>query len=183
MARIKTIRCNKETRREDNFNLRSACSMLLRPLTQPNHTLWCQPEWPWRSYTSEWQANGVRNSFPHRYRNTVRSNREGDACDCLRTWAFQPAHIRSTCIHRRWPQATGNDSTETTRPSTSTPPVSERGKNMHLANMLSTAYLPYKGKEVDDIESVSLVPYLPTSDQRLDKIRAETRRDQSLREL
>ena len=56
----------------------------------------------------------------------------------------------------------------------------ERGKNMHLANMLSRAYLPYKGKEVDDIESVSLVRYLPTSDQRLDKIIAETRRDQSL---
>ena len=125
MARIKIIPCNKETRRKDNFNLRSACSMLLRPLTEPNHTLWCQPEWPWRSYTSEWQANGVRKSFPHRYRNTVRSNREGDACDCLRSWAFQPAHIRSTCIHRRWPQATGNDSTETTRPSTSTPPVSD----------------------------------------------------------
>lgn len=59
----------------------------------------------------------------------------------------------------------------------------ERGKNMHLANMLSRAYLPYKGKEVDDIESVNLVRYLPTSDQRLDEIRAETRRDQSLREL
>ena len=56
----------------------------------------------------------------------------------------------------------------------------ERGKNMHLANMLSRAYLPFKGKEVDDIESVSLVRYLPTSDQRLDKIIAETRRDQSL---
>ena len=59
----------------------------------------------------------------------------------------------------------------------------ERGKNMHLANMLSGAYLPYKGKEVDDIESVNLVRYLPISDQRLEEIRAETRRDQSLREL
>ena len=59
----------------------------------------------------------------------------------------------------------------------------ERGKNMHLADMLSGAYLPYKSKEVDDIESVNLVRYLPTSDQRLEEIRAETRRDQSLREL
>ena len=125
MARIKIIPCNKETRRKDNFNLRSACSLLLRRLTEPNHTLWCQPEWPWHSYTSEWRANGVRKSFPHQYRNTVRSYREGDACDCLRSWAFQPALIRSTCVHRRWPQATGNDSTETTRPSTSTPPVSD----------------------------------------------------------
>lgn len=191
MARIKIMPCNKETRRKDNFNLRSACSMLLRPLTEPNHTLWCQP---WRSYTSEWQANRVRKSFPHRYRNTLRLNREEDAGDCLRSWAFQPVHIRPTCIHRRWPQATGNDSTETTRPSTATPPVNddaateirfhyERGKNMHLADMLSGAYLPYKGKEVDDIESVNLVRYLPTSDQRLEEIRAETRRDQSLREL
>jgi len=59
----------------------------------------------------------------------------------------------------------------------------ERGKNMHLADMLSRAYLPYEGKEVDDLESVNMVRYLPMSDQRLDEIRAETRRDQSLREL
>ena len=59
----------------------------------------------------------------------------------------------------------------------------ERGKNMHLADMLSRAYLPYRGKEVDDLESVNKVHYLPISDQCLDEIRAETRRDQSLREL
>lgn len=56
----------------------------------------------------------------------------------------------------------------------------ERGKNMHLADMLSRAYLPYKGKEVDNFKSVNMVRYLPISDQHLDKIRAETRRDQSL---
>lgn len=54
---------------------------------------------------------------------------------------------------------------------------------MHLADMLSRAYLPYKGKEVDDFESVNMVRYLLISDQRLDEIRAETRKDQSLREL
>ena len=54
---------------------------------------------------------------------------------------------------------------------------------MHLADMLSWAYLPCKGKEVDDFESVNMVRYLPISDQRLDKIRAETKKDQSLREL
>lgn len=32
-----------------------------------------------------------------------------------------------------------------------------RGKNMHLADMLSRAYLLYKGKEVDDFESVNMV--------------------------
>ena len=59
----------------------------------------------------------------------------------------------------------------------------ERGENMHLADMLSRAYLPFKGKEVDDFESVNMVRYLPISDQRLDEIRAETRKDQCLREL
>ena len=59
----------------------------------------------------------------------------------------------------------------------------ERGENMHLADMLSRAYLPYNGKEVDDFESVNMVRYLPISDQRLDEIRAETRKDQCLREL
>ena len=54
---------------------------------------------------------------------------------------------------------------------------------MHLADMLPWAYLPYKGKEVDYLESVNMVRYLPISEQCLDKIRAETRKDQSLREL
>lgn len=36
---------------------------------------------------------------------------------------------------------------------------------------------------MDNIESVKMVRYLPISDQRLDKIRAETRKDQFLREL
>ena len=44
-------------------------------------------------------------------------------------------------------------------------------------------FLPCNGKEVDDLESVNMVRYLPISDQRLDEIRAETRKDQSLREL
>ena len=59
----------------------------------------------------------------------------------------------------------------------------ERSKNMHLADMLSRAYLLYEGKEVNDFESVNMVRYLPISDQRLDEIRAETLNDQSLREL
>lgn len=58
----------------------------------------------------------------------------------------------------------------------------ERGKNMHLADMLSRAYLPFQGKEGDDVESVKVVRYLPISDKHLDEIRAETRKDQSLRD-
>ena len=56
----------------------------------------------------------------------------------------------------------------------------ERGKNMHLADMLSQAYLPFQGKEEDDIVSVNMVRYLPISDKRLNEIRVETRKDQSL---
>ena len=43
--------------------------------------------------------------------------------------------------------------------------------------------LPFKGKEMDDFESVNMVRCLPISDQRLDEIRAETRKDQCLREF
>lgn len=39
----------------------------------------------------------------------------------------------------------------------------ECGKNMHLADMLLQAYLPFQGKEEDDVESVNMVRYLPTS--------------------
>ena len=46
----------------------------------------------------------------------------------------------------------------------------QRGENNHFADMLSRAYIPYKGKEVDDFESVNMVRYLPISDQCLDKI-------------
>ena len=59
----------------------------------------------------------------------------------------------------------------------------QRGKNMHLADMLSRAYLPFQSKEEDEIESVNMVRYLPISDKRLDEIRVETRKDQSLRSL
>jgi len=37
----------------------------------------------------------------------------------------------------------------------------ERGTNMHLADTLSRAYLPFPGKEEDDIASVNMVQYLP----------------------
>lgn len=39
----------------------------------------------------------------------------------------------------------------------------ERGENMHLADMLSRAYLPYNGKEVDDFESVNTDPLMSNS--------------------
>ena len=50
----------------------------------------------------------------------------------------------------------------------------ERGENMHmhLADMLSRAYLPFKGKKIYEFESVNMVRYLPISDQCLDETRA-----------
>lgn len=52
----------------------------------------------------------------------------------------------------------------------------ECGKNVHLADMLLQAYLPFQGKEEDDVESVNMVHYFPTSKE----IWVETRKDQSL---
>jgi len=49
--------------------------------------------------------------------------------------------------------------------------------------MLLRSYLPFQGKEEDDVESVNMVCYLPISDKHLDKIRVETWKDQSLRDL
>ena len=54
---------------------------------------------------------------------------------------------------------------------------------MHLADMLTRAYLPFQGKEEDDIVSVNMVRYLTISDKRPNEIRVETRKDQSLRTL
>jgi len=59
----------------------------------------------------------------------------------------------------------------------------ERDKSMHLADSLSRACLFYNASDVDDFQSVNMACYLPISDQRLRKIRAEPRKDQSQREL
>ena len=59
----------------------------------------------------------------------------------------------------------------------------ERGKNMHLADMLSRASLPFECNDSDELEFVHMVNYLPISDERINEIRAETRKDQSLQRL
>lgn len=154
------------------------CSMFLWSLKEPYHTVWCQPEWPWHSDASEWQAYGACKSFLHCYRNTVCSNIEGDAGNCLHFWAFKPVHIWLTWIHQKRPQATRNDSTETTHPSTSMPPVMmmmlqkynvtmhyKHSKNMH-ADMLSRVYLPpqrQKWTTLNQSKWSVICPYL-TSD-------------------
>jgi len=56
----------------------------------------------------------------------------------------------------------------------------ERGKNMHLADTLSRAFLPFEGDNEDDLEFVNMVNYLPISDERITEIKAETRKDHSL---
>ena len=52
----------------------------------------------------------------------------------------------------------------------------ERGKNMHLADTLSRAFLPFEGDNEDDLEFVNMVNYLPISDERIDEIEAATRK-------
>ena len=60
----------------------------------------------------------------------------------------------------------------------------EHGKNMHLADTLSRAYLPTEGNPQDrEFEYIDMVSYLPIAEERLEEIRRETRNDPSLQEL
>ena len=60
----------------------------------------------------------------------------------------------------------------------------EHGKNMHLADTLSRAYLPTEGNLQDrEFEYINMVSYLPIAEERLEEIRRETRNDPSLQEL
>ena len=59
----------------------------------------------------------------------------------------------------------------------------ECGRNTHVANALSRAYLPFEGDDEDDLEFVTMVSYLPISNNRIYEIKAETKKDQSLRSL
>ena len=144
---------------------RSACSMLLRPFPGPHHKVWYESEWSWRSITSEWQAYRVCKSFPHGYRNPVCTNRERDAGDCLLSWAFQPVHIWSH-VHIRSDHKPLEMILQ--KPLARAPRRlqlmmmrlrkydftldNEHSEDMHLADMLLKAYLPYKGKKWDDFE-------------------------------
>ena len=59
----------------------------------------------------------------------------------------------------------------------------ERCKDMHLADTLSWAFLPFECDDGDDLEFVNMINYLPISDEHIDDIKAETQKDQSLRSL
>ena len=60
----------------------------------------------------------------------------------------------------------------------------ERGKNMFLADLLSRAYLTKDAEpESQKFECVNMASYVPISDERLEKIRQETQRDESLQVL
>ena len=50
---------------------------------------------------------------------------------------------------------------------------------MHLADM-SRASLPFECDDNDDLEFVYMVNYKPISDERINEIRDETRKDHSL---
>ena len=56
----------------------------------------------------------------------------------------------------------------------------ERGKNLHLPDMLSRAYLPTEGNPQDrEFEYINLSSYLPITEERLEEIKRETRNDSS----
>ena len=59
----------------------------------------------------------------------------------------------------------------------------ERGKNMFLADLLSRVYLTKEEPEGEEFESVNMASYVPISDKRLEEIRQETQRDESLQVL
>lgn len=60
----------------------------------------------------------------------------------------------------------------------------EKGTEMHIADSLSRAYLPStEHPTVADFEQVNMASFLPISDQRLQEIRDETGRDETLQIL
>ena len=60
----------------------------------------------------------------------------------------------------------------------------ERGSKMYIGDMLSRAYLTQKPKDSDeDFEQVNMASFLPITDERLEEIRRETNKDQSLQIL
>ena len=60
----------------------------------------------------------------------------------------------------------------------------ECGKNMHLADTLSRAYLPTEGNPQDrEFKYINMASYLPIAEERLKEIRRETRNDLSFKEL
>ncbi|XP_014678323.1 PREDICTED: uncharacterized protein LOC106818112 [Priapulus caudatus] len=56
------------------------------------------------------------------------------------------------------------------------------GKEMHVADMLSRSYLP-KSTGMSDIEQVCMVDYLPIRTERLEQLKLETERDETLQLL
>lgn len=50
----------------------------------------------------------------------------------------------------------------------------ERGKNMHLANMLLQAFLPFEGDDEDHLKFMNMVSYLPISNKCIDEMNAKT---------
>ena len=142
------------------------------------------------------KTNRVCNPCPNGNWNPLRSNRKTDAGDRFLSWEFQQyafgRHVNVESDHKPLETILQKPLVRAPRRLQSMMMRLqkydfnvhyERGTNMHLADTLSRAYLPFPGKEEDDIESVNMVHYLPISDKRLDEIRMETLRDQWLRSL
>ena len=60
----------------------------------------------------------------------------------------------------------------------------EKGTEMHIADFLSRAYLPSTEHPTGaDFEHINMASFLPVSDQRLQEIRTETEKDDTLQIL
>ena len=59
----------------------------------------------------------------------------------------------------------------------------KRGKEMYLADTLSRAYIPSSENNQGDIETVNMVQFLLIRDERLKKLKEETRLDKTLQKL
>ena len=60
----------------------------------------------------------------------------------------------------------------------------EKGTEMHIADFLSRAYLPSTEHPAGaDFEHINMASFLPISDQRLQEIRTETEKDDTLQIL
>lgn len=61
--------------------------------------------------------------------------------------------------------------------------IYRRGKDMHVADMLSRAYLPNKESKQVEFEKVNMIRFLPIGDERIEQIRRETEGDEVLQML
>lgn len=122
-----------------------------------------------------------------RVREVIHANWNGDAGYHFLVRTFLPVYLWSSRQCRKWLQATGGDSSEAALMHNMAIAVNdmmlqkygftvcyERSKNMHLANMLLQAFLPFEGDDEDHLKFMNMVSYLPISNKCIDEMNAKT---------